>query len=326
MIAASKISTFARNPFFVARLIKSKFRMKLGNDTQRINVSLGELKDQIKHATSLIQSLETRNLSNTDSDAVTFTIEDRLIQKNPSPQTALDIFKGTWTSRLPGDYANYLAGSTPLFEDSRIPLCAPSLGGIEGKKVLDLGPLEGGPAYVLEKMGAASVVAVEANSILFLKCLVAKEILNMNRTNFLCGEVTEYLKNTKEHFDVCVASGILYHMSNPVELLFLLSKSTDRLMIWTHYFDEINLDRNKIQTFKQAVSHNFENESYNYHRQEYGIGFTTNSFCGGTAQHSNWMSKDGILKALEIFGFTTITILEDVDSVNGPYVLLTATR
>lgn len=330
MIDASRFTSVIKKPLRIASRMYSKFRNRAFGDIDQVQTSLHQLGNQLQYATSMIDHLQTqepnREEKDEKNDTVTFTIEDRLILKSPSPQTALDIFKGTWTSQLPGEYAKHMAGSTPLFEDTRIPMCAALLGGIEGKRVLDLGPLEGGQAYVLEKMGAASVVAVEANSILFLKCLIAKEILNMNRTQFLCGEITEYLKNTKEYFDICVASGILYHMSNPVELLLLLSKSTDRLMIWTHYFDESNLNRNKIQSFQPVTEHEFENEFYNYHRQEYGVGFTTNVFCGGTAQHSNWMSKEGIIKALKNFGFKTITILEDADSVNGPYVLLTATK
>jgi len=276
---------------------------------------------------SLKQQIEQEHAEHAaTADGTIFKIDDRLVIKNPTPQTALDIFKGTWISRFPGEFAHYEAGETPLFDDGRIPLCAPYLRGIEGKTALDLGPLEGGQAYVLEQMGAKSVVSVEANSILYLKCLIAKEILGMDRTHFLCGDVVEFLKNTPEHFDVTVASGILYHMADPVELLWLLSQKTDHLMIWTHYFDETNAERNKITSFKEVTQHDFNDVRYNYHRQEYGVGFKTNVYCGGTKQHSSWMSRAGIETALKEFGYRDVNILQDGDSSNGPFVLLTATR
>jgi hypothetical protein len=257
--------------------------------------------------------------------AIAFSIEDRLVLKCPSPQTALDIFKGSWISRMPGEFAIYEAGATPLFDDGRIPLSVQYLGPVEGKRVLDLGPLEGGQAYVLEKMGAKSIVSVEANSILYLRCLVAKEVLGMKRASFLCGDVIEYLKGNPAEFDMCVASGILYHMSDPVDLLWQLSRHVGELLIWTHYFDEERPERNRI-TFAAAVRHEFQGLSYNYHRQDYGAGFTGKAYCGGTAQHSSWMTRDGIVSALSEFGFASINVIDEGDSISGPYLLLTASK
>jgi protein-L-isoaspartate O-methyltransferase len=257
---------------------------------------------------------------------VGFKIEDRIVLKDPSPQTALDIFKGTWISKLPGDFSRFEAGTTPLFEDSRIPRSEEFLGPVAGMDVLDLGPLEGGQAYVLQKLGARSVVSVEANSILYLKCLVAKEVLGMDRVKFLCGDVVAYLKNSTTPFDMCVASGILYHMDDPVELLWLLSQRSRKLMIWTHHFDEVDTARNKINSFRPATTHDFQGVSYSYHRQEYGVGFTTNVYCGGTQTHSHWMTRAGIETALRNFGYTNINVLDDADSMNGPFLLLTASK
>lgn len=257
---------------------------------------------------------------------VIFKIEDRLIQQNPTPQIALDIFKGTWISKLPAGYEQYEAGSIPLFADTRVPDSIPFLGPITDKTVLDLGPLEGGQAYVLEKLGAKLVISVEANTILYLKCLIAKEILNMQKVHFLCGDVIEYLKNTTEQFDMCVASGILYHMADPIELLWQISQKINKLLIWTHYFDERNTARNILTSFKGALSHEFMDQTYLYHRQEYGEGFDTEVYCGGTAQFSNWLSEESILRALKEFGYTTINILQDGNSVNGPFILLTANK
>jgi hypothetical protein len=254
-----------------------------------------------------------------------FKIEDRLVLKNPSPQTALDIFKETWISQMPEDFSKYEAGKIPLFSDTRVPDSEKFLGPIKGKRVLDLGPLEGGQAYVLEKLGARSVVSVEANSILYLKCLIVKEILGMSKTKFLCGDVLEYLKNTEDQFDMCVASGILYHMADPIELLWLLSQKINQLLIWSHYYDEIDTSRNKISNFGISVKYK-NNLSYNYHRQEYGVAFTTNVYCGGTQQFSNWMTKEGIMSALKDFGYIDINLLSDGDSVSGPCLLLTASK
>ena len=262
-----------------------------------------------------------------DTENLIFTTENRIVVTAPTPQTALDIFQGTWISKLPAEFARYTAGSTPLFDDTRISQGVPHLGPVKDLDVLDLGPLEGGQAYVLEQQGARSIISVEANAILYLKCLVVKEILGMSRTKFLCGEATEYLKSPScPRFDLAICSGILYHMDDPIELLRLLSTKTDKLLIWSHYFDQERPERNVIQSFRQTAKREFLGKVHTYHRQEYGGGFSTKVFCGGTATHSNWMERDSILTVLGDVGYDDVNVTSEGDSANGPFILLTARK
>ena len=104
-----------------------------------------------------------------------FRIAERMILKIPTPQTAIDIFKGTWLSKFPGEFEKYEAGSMTLFDDHRILQATKYLGSVQGLNVLDLGPLEGGIAYTLEKDGAKSIISIEANAISYLKCLISND-------------------------------------------------------------------------------------------------------------------------------------------------------
>jgi hypothetical protein len=81
----------------------------------------------------------------------------------PSLQHALDLFKGEWSTRLP-DACGLVASTGPVraCEDYRVEWFESLIGGFAGKRVLELGPLEGGHAYMLEKMGAAEIIAVAA--------------------------------------------------------------------------------------------------------------------------------------------------------------------
>ncbi len=78
------------------------------------------------------------------------------------------------------------AGATPLFDDPRITWSNDRFGemgipgGYVGRDVLELGPLEGGHTYLLDRMGVKSVTAVEASSRAYLKCLIAKETFGMS--------------------------------------------------------------------------------------------------------------------------------------------------
>lgn len=73
---------------------------------------------------------------------------------SPSQQNALDLFKDEWSTRLP-DACGLVASTGPMrgCEDYRIEWFERIVGGFSGKRVLELGPLEEGHSYMLEKGG-----------------------------------------------------------------------------------------------------------------------------------------------------------------------------
>jgi hypothetical protein len=184
----------------------------------------------------------------------------------------VNIFNGEWASRFPGDLATLPAGQSPLFEDSRITWAIEQFGGITGHHMLELGPLEAGHTFMLEQLGAASITAIEANTRAFLKCLIVKEMLQLKRSQFLCGDFVEYLRATQQKFDSCLACGVLYHMANPAELLRLIAQSADRVFIWTHYFDRdpITSDPALLAKFHlDGIPSEHYGFSHTLYRQEY---------------------------------------------------------
>lgn len=257
------------------------------------------------------------------------TILDQYVRSAPSPQHALDIFKGEWISKLPEPWAELQAGSDPLFEDPRIEWCAAQFGGFKNKSVLELGPFEAGHTYMLERFGATEIVSIEANTRAYLKCLIVKEVLGLKRVHFLCGDFVEYLRNHQTKFDVCIASGVLYHMHNPAELIALAAKASNDLFIWTHYYDHAVISRNpnlahKFPDGKQVEYAGFQHTLY---QQDYKAALDSNLFCGGSDSSSYWMSRDDILACLRYFGLNDIQInFENPDHPNGPSFALTAVR
>ncbi len=168
----------------------------------------------------------------------------------------LNVFQGEWASRFPPPFETLPAGGIPLFEDSRIHWMIQELHGVAGYRVLELGPLEAGHSYMLDRAGAASVLAIEGNRRAFLKCLIAKEILKMPKVEFVLGDFREFLTSTAERWDLCVASGVLYHMREPMELLQSMAAHCDRLFLWTHYYDEsiIAANPNLSHRFGERIS------------------------------------------------------------------------
>lgn len=256
-------------------------------------------------------------------------ILDAYVHSVPSPQNAIDIFKGEWSSQFPMAYVPSMqAGGIPLFEDIRIIWAIQQLGGIGGQRILELGPLEGGHTYMLEHYGAESIVAIESNTRAYLKCLITKEILGLKRVKFLCGDFIEYLKSTPEQFDFILSSGVLYHMLNPVELLSLIAAHTSRIYLWTHYFDE-SIRSNVHLRHKYPSSDVVEQNGFRHtlYRQEYQVSLNRPGFCGGNEDFSNWLSRSDLLACLTYLGFKDVRVAHEMpDHPHGPCISVLAIK
>ena len=254
---------------------------------------------------------------------------DAYVRTAPSPQTAVDIFAGEWASRLPPPLDSVNAGIAPLYDDGRLLWGLQVLGGVAGQSVLELGPLEAGHTYMLDRAGAASILAVEASTRAFLKCLITKELVGLPSARFLCGDFVAFLDQQAETFDLCVASGVLYHMTDPAGLLERISRVAPRVYLWTHYYDA-DAFRDSVRTAHRVVepeSRDLSGFGYRVYRHEYGRALDSAGFCGGSAAHAYWMERDGILGALRHVGYSRIeTAWEQRDHANGPAISIVATR
>lgn len=257
-------------------------------------------------------------------------ILSQYVIKNPENQNILDIFAGEWSSSMPvhsGLHAQ--PGLARLFEDHRLQWAAEALGGLAGLKVLELGPLEGGHSYMLQQMGVEEVLAIEANSRAFLKCLCIKEIFCLNRIKFKLGDFVAFLEQSREKFDAALASGVLYHMAEPVHLLGLLARSVDKLYLWTHYYDHaiIQANPNLKHKFDPPEILQYHEHRYEACQQSYKDALEWNGFCGGPIPTSKWLSKESLLRCLADLGFSSIhTRFEQPDHPNGPALALCAIK
>ena len=252
---------------------------------------------------------------------------DSFIATADANQNAVDIFKGEWASALPAGLG-VRAGVIPLFEDARIQWLNQRFP-VAGKTVLELGPLEGGHTWQLERLGAASILALEANTRAFLKCLIVKELLDMKLARFRCVDFMAYLESMPEPVDLCVASGVLYHMRQPVALLERVCRMADSLFLWTHYYDEALIRQNRDIAFRFSPGVPAEHGGFRHtlHRREYGTGLFSRCSFGSNAAFSYWLSRDDILGALRHFGMTEIeTQFEQTDHPHGPCFALIAKR
>ena len=248
----------------------------------------------------------------------------------PSAQSMVDILRGSWVCALPSTMG-LRTGDTTLFDqDGRVAWASSNLpNGVSGLSVLELGPLEAYHTYHLQQLGAAHITSVEYNNLSFLKCLIVKELLGLN-AHFLYGDCVKYLETANQRFDLCWASGVLYHQTDPLHLLSLMQAVSNNIFLWTHYFEPTVIRANpamarhfdwKRSCFAERNGYRAE-YFYRAYRQSKGAIFS-----GGADAFSYWMKKEDIFGFLKHVGFTTITIgVDHPDNPNGPAMYFLARR
>lgn len=255
----------------------------------------------------------------------------KLETRSPGDQNALDILRGRWISDFSRLRPGLVAGNIDLFDHDLPRIAAQELG--HGGKlhkfdVLELGPLEGAHSYQLEALGANSVFAIEANPEAYVKCLITKEILRLQRVQFMLGDFVRHLEESTRRYDLVFASGVLYHMSNPLHLLRLIASRTDKLFLWTHFFDSERAASAESRTSRRAIPVCFEGINATYYVRNYDdIDISANVFLGGNELEAAWMQQSDILRSLSILGFDRVKVISvNLEQHAGPFMSLVAWR
>jgi hypothetical protein len=247
--------------------------------------------------------------------------------QEPTSQATVDIFKDEWWSQLPDGLRS---GSAGLFGDPRVAWANNQLD-ISGKSVLELGPLEGGHTFTLHSLGADTITAIEGNSRAYLKCLVVKELFSLRSVNFLYGDFCKYLETSKTDFDLIFASGVLYHMNDPLKLLSLIAQHSNKLYLWTHYYDNALLQNVYGDQFISRFGPTVNIECMGYHCEAHTYYYPpetleSQTFCGGNAPTSLWLTRHDILSFLDHVGFNKIAIDHETPTHQyGPAFSIAAT-
>jgi len=243
--------------------------------------------------------------------------DPRYDMRLPAPSNALDIFQGQWSAAIPG----FGYGTAMLTESPHVRFFEQQIGGFSGKRILELGPLEASHTYTMSKAGAAHILAIEANKNAFLKCLIVQELLAIENADFLLGDFYKYLTSSPPRFDAILASGVLYHMADPLGLIEGATRASDSIGVWTHYFDAERIRSRsdlseKFDSSSQIVS--FHGRTIDRHTQRYLDATEWAGFCGGSSPTSVWLTKEGILSAFDSLGFEVVVGQDEPDHPNGP--------
>lgn len=248
------------------------------------------------------------------------------IREAPSDQSAVDAMAGGWISAFPRELG-LSAGAIELHRDQRMTWLVERLGSVDGLEVLELGPLEGAHTTDLIQAGVASVLAIEANRDAFLRCLIKKEILDLKNVSFKLGNFIPFLESSSKHWPLIVASGVLYHMTDPLHVIELLAARTDRLYLWTHVIDDavMGADDPRRKALASAEQQIWRGQPVILYPRPYGeIG---TGFCGGMDAVPRWMRRDDLMRVLHELGYDELEIAHEApDNQYGPALSILARR
>jgi hypothetical protein len=240
---------------------------------------------------------------------------DLYVSESPNAQNAIDAVTG-WRSAFPPQYG-LKAGPLAAYDDPWIHWAIRCFGSLDGRHVLELGPLEAAHTSMLEAAGAR-VDVIESDQLAFTRCLIAKEILGLARSKFWLGDFMEALEKWEQRYDMIVARGSA-DCPNPLRLIELAAKRTDALCMWA----PLSAGVRNPQTARQ-------------HRS-YGIGAwisrPANSLaddvasCGGVEDQHRRLHRDKLKEALTGAGFKEIRMSPyEPTHLNGPALSLFARK
>jgi hypothetical protein len=246
----------------------------------------------------------------------------------PSDQNAVDLVPG-WNHAFPEQYA-IKAGDAVLYDDLRILWAVEQYGTLAGKRVLELGPLEAFHTSMLERYDPADLDAVEANVAAYLRCLITKQVLDLHRAKFHLGNFVRWLERDDLTYDLIVACGVLYHMSDPLYLLELMSRRANAVYLWTHYFDSSAMPQSDLRS-RAFVDDTrivpLGDHTIHLHGRRYYGADQNSIFCGGPEDLHYWMEKPDIINVLRTFGFDDVRIAHiQPDHPGGPAISIFARR
>jgi len=164
---------------------------------------------------------------------------------------------------------------------------------LKGARVLELGPLEGGRTKQMANLGASLIVGVESNPEAFSKCCLVKSVFGLDSARFVFGDFNAFMEKDgprkTPQYDICVASGVLYHMEDPLHAIDLMAASAPAVYVWTCVASE------RAPTGEWIDLKDREGRIYRGRRNYY----RTTEHLGGIHPSAVWLSEEDCLRAFQ---------------------------
>lgn len=226
----------------------------------------------------------------------------------------------TWTAsniRLNDEISTYPLHKEFLLHDERLKALYRTFtilfpASIKGRRVADLGSLEGSFSLALAQKGA-DVVGFEARAKEIEKANLLKEHFELPNMNFIQTDVKEFSQERFGRFDLVLALGIIYHLDNPVRLLHQIAGATDRLIVDTHLapandeeLAQINPQISNLSSLEEINSRGRAYEGRWFFEFPEDADREAQIWASYSNNRSFWLTKESLLLAIYHAGFDMI--------------------
>jgi hypothetical protein len=126
--------------------------------------------------------------------------------------------------------------------------------------------------------------------------------------------VSSSLEQNYARYDLIVAAGVLYHMTDPLRFLEAAAARTDAIYLWTHVIDGSKLPADHpgvlgLEGSREARE--FSGEQITLYRRSYLYAHENADYCGGIYDGVRWMTRQSVFDALAALGFTSLEIAHE---------------
>jgi SAM-dependent methyltransferase len=237
--------------------------------------------------------------------------KDKFFLVTPTNQTAFGIYKGAW--KFDFDTITPAEMQQRILRDGRPIWCSETFPNFRGSKVLEVGPADGYHTAALEQLGA-DVVAIEGNVDAFLRCLILKNALGL-KARFELGDLTKALDADRE-VDLLYASGVLYHLQDPVGFIDRAAQAAKHLFLWTHFYEPeyialVDGEKDRFSD-RPTMVREYRGRSYPYYERRYDLSHVAwDGYVGGLNATANWITRDDLFAAIDAAGYDVLKTYED---------------
>lgn len=188
---------------------------------------------------------------------------------------------------------------------------------LEGKTVIEFGPMEGAHTAGLAHLGAKSVLCIEARAVSFIKSTIACYCFGLNNASLVMDDFHNADANKYGRFDLAFAHGVYYHSFAPFFLFENLMSLADNIFIGGY-------TTNANQTVKPPTSLTYTHETLEYEGKKYRVKriLIGNSYNSAINQFAYHFDRDELLGFFEDKGYdVTVVWDEPTDDPWGDWYL-----
>jgi SAM-dependent methyltransferase len=180
---------------------------------------------------------------------------------------------------------------------------------IDGLTAIDLGSNEGYNCFDLFEAGCREVVGIEIRDRYLASAEQERIKLGYQHIQFLKKDVRKIDELGLGKFDLCLCTGLLYHMQNPFNLLKRLRNICNVLVLETHISPSIFqffMARKKYRCNLSLLKHSIrlDNEVFEGRLNIFPASTNMDDTSGSVVSSATfWPDKQSLLKALHLAGF-----------------------